>query len=68
MEQQRAASKVSNWVDRDTGMHKTLLQLDPIRHAALWKLIDAETARLKQIDGNSKLPFAQLQVEAFLNV
>lgn len=32
--EQRAASKIRRWVDSATGMHHTLLELDPVRRQA----------------------------------
>jgi hypothetical protein len=64
---QRAASKVSRWVDKQTGMHHTRLELDPVRDAKLGAAFTAELARLRAADGNSKTPWQQMQVNAFIN-
>jgi len=66
LERQRSDSKVSRWVDRVTGMHKTLIELDPVRDASLWSAIEAQLATLKQQTTNAKVPYQQLQVEALL--
>ncbi|MGA9278093.1 HNH endonuclease [Ilumatobacter sp.] len=67
LDAQRAASKVRRWVDRITGMHHTLLELDPLRDAQLSASFNAELARLRAADGNSGTPWQQLQVDAFIN-
>jgi hypothetical protein len=64
LDRKRAASKISRWVDRITGMHNTTISLDPLRDAQLWQLLDAEIARQKQLNGNSGTPFSLLQVQA----
>jgi hypothetical protein len=65
---QRDASKVTRWVDRRTGMHHTMLELDPIRDAAINAEVSAEIARLRQVDGNGELSWQQLQVMAWVNM
>ncbi len=66
LERQKAAANVKRWVDKITGMHKTLIELDPIRDATLHTAIDAQLARLRQRADQAETPFAQLQVEALL--
>lgn len=68
LEAQRAASKVSRWVDRITGMHHTMLELDPLRDATLSSAVNAEIARMRQVDGNGDLSWQQLQVHAWVAV
>lgn len=63
---QRAASKLTRWVDRQTGMHHTNLVLDPVRDARLYATFQAELARLRQHHGND-IDWQQLQLEAFVN-
>jgi len=65
---QRRNSKIRTWIDRETGMGKTLLELDPVRHAALQAAIDAHLATLRQRDGNGDTPFDQLRLEAALEL
>lgn len=65
--QQRAESRISSRVDRSTGMGTTVVQLDPTRHAHLHARIERELATLKQNPANAERPFAELQVEAFMN-
>ena len=63
---QRAASSVRRWVDRETGMRHTHLELDPVRDRALWAAIDSARATLRQRDGNRRTPWAQLEVDAVI--
>jgi len=64
---QRAASKVSRWVDKVTGMHHTLLALDPVRDAEVFSATARELARMRQVDGNRDRTWKQLEVEAWVN-
>ena len=48
LDRQRAASKVSRWRDRETGMRNTLISLDPIRDASLWNVIDHHLAAIRR--------------------
>jgi hypothetical protein len=64
---QRAASKVTRWVDRQTGMHHTHLQLDAVRDARLFATVQAELARLRRAHGSGDVDWQQLQVDAFVN-
>ncbi len=66
LDRQRANSSVRRWVDTITGMHKTLLELDPISDAALWSVVDASLATIVQRNGNAKTPWKRMQVDAFL--
>lgn len=63
---QRKRSTIKRWVDRITGMHHTKIELDPIRDAKLWSVIDAHIVKQRQADGNSRTPWNQLQVNAFI--
>jgi hypothetical protein len=66
LDDQRKRSVIKHWVDKITGMHHTHIELDPIRDAQLWSIINAYTAILRQNDGNANTPWSQLQVNAFL--
>ncbi len=66
LDTQRKNSTVKRWTDRQTGMRNTLLSLDPVRDAELWTAVNAKLASLRQADGNSGTPWAQLQVNAFI--
>ncbi len=39
LERQKAQSKISRWVDKTTGMHKTLIEADPVTDRKLWAAI-----------------------------
>ncbi len=67
LERQRAASKVTQWTDRSTGMCATLIELDPIRNVEMGSAVRAEIARLRQADGNGDLTWKQLEVQAWVN-
>lgn len=64
---QRAASKVSRWVDKATGMHHTLLALDPVRDSEVLAATTRQLARARQVDGNRHLPWKQLEVDAWVD-
>ncbi len=66
LEAQRAASKVTRWVDKSSGMHHTRLELDPVRDAKLNATMNRALARLRAEDGNARTPWSQLQVDAFV--
>src|SRR5690606_26769299 len=66
LERQRRDSMVRRWVDEATGMHKTLIELDPVRDAAWWSAIDAQLAALRQQDDSSERTFQELEIEAVL--
>ncbi len=53
---------------RVSGIHKTLIECDPIRDAAVHAAIDAQLARLKQQTGNDNttIPFGSLHVDALV--
>ena len=44
LERQRAASKIRQWADNDTGMHHTHVELDPVRGAKLKKALGRHAA------------------------
>jgi len=66
LDEQRKRSLIKHWVDKITGIHHTHIELDPIRDAQLWSIINAYLAKLRQADGNSKTPWNQLQIQALL--
>ncbi len=66
LDRQRDTSNIKRWIDKPTGMHKTLVELDPIRDATLHAAIDAHLARLRQRADHAHTPFAQLQIESLL--
>ena len=48
LEAQRQQSKISRWVDRQTGMHKTLIECDPLTDRQFWSAIQRERGRLRR--------------------
>jgi hypothetical protein len=67
LDRQRAAARVKRWTDKRTGMHHTHLELDPLRDAALWQVVNQRLATLRARDGNTGTAFMQLQVDAFVS-
>jgi hypothetical protein len=67
LDRQRRNSSVKRWVDKITGMHHTHLELDPIRDAQLWSIVNAHLSSNVQNDGNAKTPWMQMQVDAFVS-
>lgn len=66
-ERQRAASKVTQWTDRVTGMCSTLIEVDPIRNVEMGSAVRAEIMRLRQANGNGALTWKQLEAQAWVN-
>ena len=66
LEQQRKASKVTEWTDKPTGMNKFLLELDPVRASKLRTAIVANLGHLRQSADNKTKSYDELRVEAFL--
>lgn len=66
LDEQRKRSNVKRWVDKQTGMCHTHLELDPVRDRALWAAIDTARATLRQHDGNRRTPWPQLEVDAVI--
>jgi hypothetical protein len=68
LEQQRKQSKISRWVDKTTGMHKTLIECDPVTDRIIWTGIQRERAKLRrqqQLTGRgTRAGFDRLQVDA----
>jgi hypothetical protein len=68
LEQQRKQSKISRWVDTTTGMHKTLIECDPVTDRIILTGIQrarAELRRQHQRAGRgTKAGFDRLQVDA----
>ena len=64
LDRQSAESHMKRWTDKPSGMHMTLLALDPLRDAAIHTAIDAQLARLRQDPASADTAFAQLQVDA----
>lgn len=70
LDRQRANSSVKRWVDRASGMHMTLLGLDPLRDAQMWKTVNARVAGLRQQQrdtDDTATSFTALQAQAFVS-
>lgn len=66
-----ANSSVKRWVDKSTGMCNTLISLDPLRDAKMWKVINHEVAHEGQqrtSDGQQPLSFTGLQAHAVVSI
>src|SRR5262245_41460093 len=66
LERQRAASKIKRWTDKETGMHHTLISLDPVRDKAFWLAVIHQRGKLRHQPAHAKTPWDQLEVEALL--
>jgi hypothetical protein len=66
LEQQRRQSKISRWVDRQTGMHKTLIECDPITDRQIWAAVQRGRGRLRRRNQQSgtKVSWDRLTVDA----
>jgi hypothetical protein len=64
---QRAASKVRQWTNRETGMMHTHVELDPVRGAKLRKALADMLRRHRKINTNAGVPWDQLELDSFLN-
>ena len=65
-ERERAAAKIRQWVDKDTGMHHTHVELDRERGTRLADALRVHLRRIVKQDGNSGRPYGQLEVDAFM--
>lgn len=65
LSRQRKQSRVKRWVDRDTGMHHTHVELDPERDAAMWTAISNQLDQLRQHDGETR-SYRELEVDALV--
>ena len=66
LEAQRRQSKVSRWVDRQTGLHKTLIECDPITDRLIWSAVQRERGRLRRRNqqSNTTTTWDRLTVDA----
>lgn len=67
LEQQRKQSKVTRWVDRQTGMHKTLIECDPVTDRQIWSAVQSARGRLRRRDqqtGGGRTSWDRLTVDA----
>ncbi len=68
LERQRRRRKMSRWTDRDTGMWKLLVELDPETGAKVSTAIDAKVAALCHRDPNSGTPIEHLATDAVVEL
>lgn len=68
LEQQRRQSKIARWVDRQNGMHKTLIECDPVTDRQFWSAIQRERGRLRRRNqqARSEVSWDRLTVDALL--
>lgn len=64
LERQRRRCKLTRWEDRDTGMWKTLIEVDPETGARIWTALDAKIAVLRQRAETASAPLDRIAVEA----
>jgi hypothetical protein len=68
LERQRAQSKVTRWVDKQTGMHKTLIEADPETDRRIWAAFQAARGKLRrrnqQTGAASRSSWDRLTVDA----
>src|SRR5918993_4037655 len=64
---QRAASKIRQWTNSDTGMMHTHVELDPVRGAKLKKALADMLRRHRKVEANAGVPWDELEVDSFLN-
>jgi hypothetical protein len=68
LEQQKAQSKISRWVDQTTGMHKTLIECDPVTDRQIWSAIQGSRGRLRRRNQQHdvKVSWDRLTVDALV--
>jgi hypothetical protein len=64
---QRAASKIRQWTNNDSGMMHTHVELDPVRGAKLKKALADMLRRHRKVEANAGVPWDELEVDSFLN-
>jgi hypothetical protein len=68
-ERLRRDRNVRRWVDKHTGMHKTLLSLDPLADAKVWTAINAATATARAADqSDDDRMWDQLQADVVVDL
>jgi hypothetical protein len=63
-ERNRAARKVRRWADKQTGMCKTLIELDAEADAMMWTAINAAVAAARAKSQDDSVSFDHLQADA----
>ena len=64
LERQRAASRVSRWIDRETGMHKTLIEMDPESDRRFWSAVQRQRNLIRARTTNRQVSWDRLTVDA----
>ena len=64
LERQRAASKASRWIDRETGMHKTLIEMDPESDRRFWSAVQRQRNLIRARTTNRQVSWDRLTVDA----
>jgi len=69
LERQRTQSKITRWVDKQTGMHKTLIEADPVTDQQLWAAIQRSRGVLRHRNQQSatRVSWDRLTVDALLH-
>lgn len=67
-ERHRRARRVRRWVDRQTGMCKTLIELDAETDATMWAAINAAIAAARAAKQDADLTFDQLEADALVGL
>jgi hypothetical protein len=66
LELQRSSSKISRWTDTETGLHKTLIELDPVSDRQFWSAVQRHRGRLRARTTNRTTSWDRLTVDALL--
>jgi hypothetical protein len=66
LERQKQAANITRWIDKATGMRKTMLDLDPERDQLFWKAVNATIKQLRQRPENARTSWSQLEVDAVI--
>jgi hypothetical protein len=67
-ERQRKASKVRQWLNRESGMGHLHVELDPERYEKFVMALEAEIDELRSRPANADKSFDELRVEAFMEL
>ena len=67
-ERLRRDRNVRRWVDKHTGMCKTLLSLDPLADARAWSAINAAVATVRNADQDNDRTWDQLQADVVVDL
>lgn len=66
LERQRAASKITRWTDRETGLRKTLIELDPASDRQFWNAVQRQRNLIRSRTTNRQTSWDRLGVDALL--